>query len=68
MKPCAATTRCQRRRFTPLSVTSAACIRNARSPGFSDIPQILPTFSHGYADSENTMRQRNNAKTPRTPA
>ena len=38
MKPCAATTRCQRRRFTPLSATSVACIRNARSHGFSDIP------------------------------
>ena len=28
----------------------------------------LPPFLHRYADSENIMRQRNNAKTPRTTA
>ena len=37
-------------------------------PPLSDIPQSLPPFLHRYADSENIMRQRNNAKTPRTTA
>lgn len=68
LKPCAAITGCQKPRFIPSYANSAVCIWQERNRHFSDIPQSLPPFLHRYADSENIMRQRNNAKTPRTTA
>lgn len=68
LNPFAAITGCQKPRFIPSYVNSAVCIWQEHNRHFSDIPQSLPPFLHRYADSENIMRQRNNAKTPRTTA
>ncbi len=68
LNPFAAITGCQKPRFIPSYANSAVCIWQERNRHFSDIPQSLPPLLHRYADSENIMRQRNNAKTPRTTA